>query len=1055
MATNPIQAQDLIDDGAIQSLERLGTTLENVAKNLDLLKQAIQANAQSMSVQVQQTNVDSQALAEMEKKVEALRAALDATNKMQDENTKALEANTNARQRNNSVRQKQSKLTDQEKQSIQQLEYEIEGLTIDMSRNLSEIDKQNKSYNELYATYNKIKDALNKMTSAERESTNAGKSLTMAAKDIYDEMNKLQMQTGKFQMNVGNYKRAFDGLGYSITQVARELPSLAINANTFFLAISNNIPMVFDEYKKFTQQQEDLQKQMEELIDAGQEQSDAFKKLESQVMTFGQKMKALVTSFSFWISLFPTLLVFLPKIVGWIKEWVKGVDVLNRETKSATAVTLTLADAAKKYGQSVEELNLIDKKIGDIQKGTNEWKSAIERVNEICHSNLNAATATEEQVRKITEAYKEQAKQIAINKAVSERIATSDINKKMREIAQQMADAHDYESLAELLGYKPDSKDYNKLKDNLELKSGINIEFSNSTAKANRVKNIINAAFPILEDAAYQSLEDLVEIVDDPNRNPGKGSRGKTYTHKDIEDLAQQFAMVESNNMDSSIEERLQLIQDKMEKEKVALQKFMDKQIEKYMYNKEHRLLTQEDEEAFIRLNEQYDAIVESLPKKYEKMKDDELLKYNKEIIAQNNKRTEQEIEMIELEIKEGEVAIPRRVKSKNDEINKNNAIIANIENIKRAMEELEKVDVWDEEHLNERNKKMAELNKRMEQYRNQLDWSKQLANYRNMGDLLGGQGVLEGLAGGDKAGFLSKMGLDMTGASGEQIDSAFEEWMKNASDALVKWKDITIDNLGQMLDAYVEFYQAKADAASEDTDKAKEAYEMQKSLMEQGYANSVNTAWAEYQQKQEIQKKAEEDAKRAQQVQKLADEAQNFSNLVLATSNILKDYSTKPLLAAGLLATMWGTYGTAKAMALKESKYEQGGYEELTGGSHASGHDINLGVMNGKGRSMVAEGGESIGIFSRKAKRKYGSQTIGDLVNSINNGTYEKVSAERLNNNVSISVNPQTGTKVSLSKIENTLDSIDRNGRSSSYVDVNGNYVVVKGNSKTTYIKR
>lgn len=1055
MATNPIQASDLIDDGAIQSLERLGTTLENVAKNLDMLKQAIQANAQSMNVQVQQTNIDSQALAEMEKKVEALKAALEATNKLQDENTKALDANTNARQRNNSARQRQSKLNAQELQNIQNLELEIEDLTFNMNKNLSEIDKQNKSYNELYATYNKIKDALNKMTTAERESTNAGRSLTMAAKDIYDEMNKLQMQTGKFQMNVGNYKRAFDGLGYSITQVARELPSLAINANTFFLAISNNIPMVFDEYKKFTQQQEDLQKKMQDLVDAGQGQSEAFRQLESQVMTFGQKMKALVTSFGFWISLLPTLLVFLPKIVGWIKDWVKGVDVLERKTKSATAVTLTLADAAKKYGQSVEELNLIDKKIGDIQRGTKEWKSAIERVNEICHSNLDATTATEEQVKKVTEAYKEQAKQIAINKAVSERIANSDVNKTMREIAQQMADAHDYESLAELLGYKPDSKDYNNLKDNLELKSGINIEFSNSSAKANRVKNIINAAFPILDDAAYQSLEDLVEIVDDPNKKPGKVNKGKTYTHKDIEDLAQQYAMVDSNNMDASIEQRMQLLDDKMEAERAALQKFMDKQIEKYMYNKEHGLLTQEDIDKFAELNDQYSALLESLPKKYEKMKDDELLKYNREVMAQNNKRTEQEIELIELEMKEGEVAIPRRVKSKNDEINKNNAILANIENIKRAMEELEKVDVWDEEHLNERNKKMAELNKRMEQYRNQLDWSKQLANYKNIGDLIGSEGMLEGLAGGDKRGFLGAIGLDMTGASDEQVDSAFEEWMKNAGDAMVKWKDMTIDNLGQMLDAYVEYYQAKADAASEDTDKAKEAYEMQKSLLEQGYANSVNTAWAEYQQKQEIQKKAEEDAKRAQQVQKLADEAQNFSNMVLATSNILKQYSANPIVATGLISTMWLTYGAAKAMALKESKYEHGGYEELTGGSHVSGHDINLGVMNGKGRSMVAEGGESIGIFSRNAKRKYGSQTIGEIVKSINNGTYEKVSAERLNDNVSLTVRPYRGASVNLNKIENTLDSIDRNGKHTSYVDGNGNMVVVNGNSTTTYIKR
>jgi hypothetical protein len=50
--------------------------------------------------------------------------------------------------------------------------------------------------------------------------------------------------------NVGNYKSAFDGLGFSFTQVARELPSLTISFQQFALAISNNLPFVFDEVAK-------------------------------------------------------------------------------------------------------------------------------------------------------------------------------------------------------------------------------------------------------------------------------------------------------------------------------------------------------------------------------------------------------------------------------------------------------------------------------------------------------------------------------------------------------------------------------------------------------------------------------------------------------------------------------------------------------------------------------------------------------------------------------------------------------------------------------------
>lgn len=67
------------------------------------------------------------------------------------------------------------------------------------------------------------------------------------AKAMYDTLYKIDQAVGQNQRNVGNYKSAFDGLGSSFTQVARELPSLTISAQQFFLAVSNNLPMVFDQ----------------------------------------------------------------------------------------------------------------------------------------------------------------------------------------------------------------------------------------------------------------------------------------------------------------------------------------------------------------------------------------------------------------------------------------------------------------------------------------------------------------------------------------------------------------------------------------------------------------------------------------------------------------------------------------------------------------------------------------------------------------------------------------------------------------------------------------
>ena len=53
--------------------------------------------------------------------------------------------------------------------------------------------------------------------------------------------------------NANRSKTGFNGLNNSINQLSRELPAFAINANIGFLAISNNLPILFDEITKIKQ----------------------------------------------------------------------------------------------------------------------------------------------------------------------------------------------------------------------------------------------------------------------------------------------------------------------------------------------------------------------------------------------------------------------------------------------------------------------------------------------------------------------------------------------------------------------------------------------------------------------------------------------------------------------------------------------------------------------------------------------------------------------------------------------------------------------------------
>lgn len=99
-----------------------------------------------------------------------------------------------------------------------------------------------KQLNQLIITYDNIGRA--------NRNGGVGKDLLTQIKAVQTELNAAEQATGRFQRNVGNYSSAFNGLDMSIQQIARELPSATMGINMFFLAISNNLPIFFDEVQK-------------------------------------------------------------------------------------------------------------------------------------------------------------------------------------------------------------------------------------------------------------------------------------------------------------------------------------------------------------------------------------------------------------------------------------------------------------------------------------------------------------------------------------------------------------------------------------------------------------------------------------------------------------------------------------------------------------------------------------------------------------------------------------------------------------------------------------
>ena len=67
-------------------------------------------------------------------------------------------------------------------------------------------------------------------------------------KNLYQVLSTVEQGLGRHQRNVGNYDSAMRGFRFSVAQVSRELPNASLGMHTFFLAISNNLPIMKDNF---------------------------------------------------------------------------------------------------------------------------------------------------------------------------------------------------------------------------------------------------------------------------------------------------------------------------------------------------------------------------------------------------------------------------------------------------------------------------------------------------------------------------------------------------------------------------------------------------------------------------------------------------------------------------------------------------------------------------------------------------------------------------------------------------------------------------------------
>ena len=181
------------------------------------------------------------------------------------------------------------------------------------------------------------------------------------------------------------------------------------------------------------------------------------------------------------------------------------------------------------------------------------------------------------------------------------------------------------------------------------------------------------------------------------------------------------------------------------------------------------------------------------------------------------------------------------------------------------------------------------------------------------------------------------------------------------------------MEYMDEFMDKRIEMAEIAVEAAQKESEAAKSALESEMEARANGYANNVDLARREYEEKLALEEKAVEEKKRLQKIQEGIDTLTQISSLVTATAQLWAAYSSLPgigqALAIAAIAAMWGSFAAAKIQAaqLANAKtYGEGGTEYINyGGSHASGNDVDFGRTK-DGRARRVEKGEVVSVINK-----------------------------------------------------------------------------------------
>jgi hypothetical protein len=158
-------------------------------------------------------------------------------------------------------------------------------------------------------------------------------------------------------------KAQFNGLANSINQISRELPAFTYSAQTGFMAVSNNIPILVDEINR-------LRVANAAAAASGAATIPIWKSIQAAIFSWGTAITLIITLFT----------VFGKEIVGFVKGLFSAKDALDETTKAQAA--MSEAFKSSEVEGAIEEVIDLKTNLDLAKKGLIDKKAVIDQYNE-------------------------------------------------------------------------------------------------------------------------------------------------------------------------------------------------------------------------------------------------------------------------------------------------------------------------------------------------------------------------------------------------------------------------------------------------------------------------------------------------------------------------------------------------------------------------------------------------------------------------------------------------------------------------------------------------